>query len=123
MVTILPSASRHHQAACELAQLEDGGEVDLDRVVPVVELQLERRTGVHGAVARDEHVEPAQSLDRLVEATPELIPVGEIGPDGDAVHARGRFVGRRRSSEHGDASRLRRPVPRRSRSRFRLHRR
>ena len=101
-MTILPTTSRHHERAGEPAELEHGGQVRLDRVVPVGKGELERRRRVNGAVAGDEHVEPAERRDRLLEAARELGAVGEVGADGDAAHARGRVVDCGRTPEQGD---------------------
>ena len=63
---------------------------------------LERRPGVERAVARDEDVEPAERLDRVLEATPEVVPVGEVGADGGPADAGGGFVRGVRSAEDRD---------------------
>ena len=53
-------------------------------------------------MARDEHVEPAERLDRRLEAAAEVGAIGEVGPDRDPADAVGRLVGRRRAPEHRD---------------------
>ena len=91
-----------HDPARACAELERRREVDLDHVVPVGEVVVDRLRGAADAVRVHQDIEPAEPLDCLVEAAAEVLAVGQVGADRNSPDLRRDLVGPIGAPEHSD---------------------
>ncbi|MDA8358347.1 MAG: hypothetical protein M0Z95_19125 [Actinomycetota bacterium] len=70
----------------ELRELETGREIRRQREIPFLDVDHGRGFGAHVSVRGDEHVEPAERVDRLADRSGDLLAFSEVG-DNDRLEA------------------------------------